>query len=962
MTQQTRAQQPANQTSGAGCWLIGIITTLVALVLVVVGLFLPPFSLYDQVFGEPYTALQQAGDAAVTQDGSFRLAAATDVSGTFEVNLNRISLQAFETASAEAAEWVPAVKQAVPYYLALQSPVYTVQTRGRTPQAVFVSADIPGTAASPDLLDLYGWYETERGGQWEFVPSYASGGSLETTLERVPVHLAIFQAAPDTPEVLLAYDVSRSLSAEVADVATIVAPGGLQPTLSGAVTGSLAAGFDTNADYSVMPLVADYSDPRAVDTETAVTLISNSNLRREHVRQLTALAESYDGILLDYRGLPDDQRANFTQFIQELGRSLDNSGRMLGVVVPAADNENGVWQTGAYDWRALGQAVDIFKIDMGINPATYVPGDNQLVEAMLRWATGEVNRTKILLGLTAQSVREIGGSYTTIGYDEGLAGLGDVQVEAENVSETGTVRPGSEVRAYLDGRAAISGVDTRINAPYLEYLDDSGSTTARIWLTTPDALRFRMDWTVSFALGGVAFDDLLQSDLAGGLLDTIDNYTAQIPGAPAPTDLALRWRVEGTDGLINESTTGLNEDLVIALEAPDGNYAINASVVGIGEQSDEATSARTGAEVALFRPTPTPTPLPTATPTPIPTATPTPVPIVPTQPQASNPVSGGNTNPLAAGNINMGTFEYGGHATSGTSSVAHDVMRRAGMSWLKVQIRYYPGNGPDVAAGAIQGAKNAGFKVLIGTVGNPADLRAGGEGYLQAYANWLGGIAGLGADAVEVWNEPNIDREWPRDEINGAAYVDMLRRSYQAVKQANPNTMVISGAPAPTGAEAAYPGQVVNDDRWLRQMVNAGGLQYMDCVGVHYNEGIVGPTQTSGDPRGGYYTRYLPSMVNVYWNIVGGQRPLCFTELGYLTPEGYPPLPSYFAWGSDTSAAEQAAWLAQAAAYLSQSGRVRMMIVWNVEFRVYASDPQAGFAILRPDGSCPACDALAGAR
>jgi hypothetical protein len=943
-----------------------MITTLTAIVLVVVGLFLPPFSLYDQFFGAPYTALQQTGDAIVSQDGSFRLAAATDINGTYEVNLNSVSLQAFESASTEAGEWIPAVKQQVPHYLALQSPVYTVQSRGSTPQAVFVSADIPGTAASPDLLDLYGWYETETGGRWEFVPSYASSGALETTLDSVPQHIAIFQAAPVAPDVLVTYDVSRSLISDVADVATIVSPGGLQPTLNGAITGSLAAGFDTGADYDVMPLIADYSDPRAVDTETVTTIISNSSLRREHIRQLTLLAQSYDGILLDYRGLPDDQRANFTQFMQQLSASLHGSGRTLGVVVPAAVNQDGVWQTGAYDWRALGQVVDIFKIDLGINPTTYVPGDNQLVEAMLRWATGEVNRTKILPGLTAQSVREIGGTYTTIGYDEGLAGLGDVQVEADSVSETGTVRPGSQVRAYLDGRDAISGVDTRINAPYLEYIDDSGSPTARIWLTTADALRFRMDWTVPFALGGVAFDDLLVDDLAGGVLSAIDQYKQQIPGAPAPTDLALRWRIEGTDGLLDEVTTGLNEDLVVTLEAPDGNYAVNASVVGIGEQSDDAASARTGAQVALFRPTPTPTPLPTATPTPIPTATPTPVPIVPTQPPApapvSNPVSSGNTNPLAAGNINMGTFEYGGHATSGTSSVAHDIMRRAGMSWLKVQIRYYPGNSPDVAAGAIQGAKAAGFKVLIGTVGNPADLRAGGEGYVQAYANWLGGVAALGADAVEVWNEPNIDREWPRNEISGAAYADMLRRAYTAVKQASPGTMVISGAPAPTGAEAAYPGQVVNDDKWLRQVVNSGGLQYMDCVGVHYNEGVVGPTQTSGDPRGGYYTRYLPSMVNVYWNIVGGQRPLCFTELGYLTSEGYPPLPSYFAWGSDNTVAEQAAWLAQAAAYLSQTGRVRMMIVWNVDFRLYASDPQAGFAILRPGGGCPACDALAGAR
>jgi hypothetical protein len=223
-------------------------------------------------------------------------------------------------------------------------------------------------------------------------------------------------------------------------------------------------------------------------------------------------------------------------------------------------------------------------------------------------------------------------------------------------------------------------------------------------------------------------------------------------------------------------------------------------------------------------------------------------------------------------------------------------------------------------------------------------------------------VAALGPDAIEVWNEPNIDREWPRDQISGAAYANMLRQAYSAIKGANGGVMVISGAPAPTGAEAAFPGQVVNDDNWIRDMINAGGLQWMDCLGAHYNEGIIGPSQRSGDPRDGYYTRYFFGMLDTYWNLSGGQRPICFTELGYLTSEGYPPLPAYFAWAGNVTLAQHAAWLAEAAALSSQSGRVRIMIVWNVDFTRYDSDPMAGYAMIRADGGCPACSAMAGAR
>ena len=39
-------------------------------------------------------------------------------------------------------------------------------------------------------------------------------------------------------------------------------------------------------------------------------------------------------------------------------------------------------------------------------------------------------------------------------------------------------------------------------------------------------------------------------------------------------------------------------------------------------------------------------------------------------------------------------------------------------------------------------------------------------------------------------------------------------------------------------------------------------------------------------------------------------------------------------------------------------GKVRLAIVFNVDFDYYGSDPQAGYAIIRKGGSCPACEAL----
>ncbi len=224
---------------------------------------------------------------------------------------------------------------------------------------------------------------------------------------------------------------------------------------------------------------------------------------------------------------------------------------------------------------------------------------------------------------------------------------------------------------------------------------------------------------------------------------------------------------------------------------------------------------------------------------------------------------------------------------------------------------------------------------------------------------FLGGVAALGPDAIEIWNEQNIDREWPSGEINPQTYVtQMLAPAYRAIKAANPNVMVISGAPAPTGFFGGCGGGGCDDAPYIAGMAAAGAASYMDCLGIHYNEGIVPPSQTSGDPRTEHYTRYFWGMVDSYWQAFGGARPLCFTELGYLSGKDYGGLPAGFAWANNTTISQHAQWLAEAVSLAANSGKVRMVIVFNVDFTTFGIDPQAGYAMIRKDGSCPACESL----
>ncbi len=969
-------RRPANTF---GCWLTALVTVFVAGMLALVGLFLPPFNAYERLFAQPLNDLSSAGASISSSDGSLRLTTVTQDGGFF-ARVDSIPLASFAAQDADAADWIPQLSAELPAYLALQSPIYDIGQRGSAPQRSTLEIAAPlNSLVQPGSLDMYGWYTPQTPGDpmagWQFIPSKhdAQTATYQADVGAVPQRVALFQSVPVQPTISNTHSVTQTLTQQVANVLDIAAPGGLQPTADGRVVGHLAPGFELGAPYAVMPSIHDYADPRALDTETANLILSNASTRLNHAQAIAQLIGNggFAGVFIDYRGVGIEQRDSFSQFLADLKANMNASGALLGVVLPMPgyDAASDTWTTGAYDWQAIGHHADLVTVNLPLDPQAYAP--NASVQQMLSWAVRNVQRQKLMLGLSGQSVRVVGGDVNRIGYDAALAGLGDVAYDTA-LSDVGTIEPGSEIRARLDGMAAASGVDTTLNAPYLTYLSDDGNPIAQMWLGTGDALRYRMDWVTRFALAGVMYDDLLSGDLADDALSAVQQFDQQLSRAPAPVELALRWRIEGADGLVDEVTTGINDQLVVTLAAPDGNYAFNVAVVGVGQQIDDDNtqmleSARSGAAVALFQATPTPTPLPTETPTPTPTQTPTPRPI---QATAAAPAGGGGAAPSGANfaaapppSGSIGNFEYGGHVSNPGSAQTVAAMRQAGMTWLKIQKRFYRGSdNVHEVADSINVARQNGFKVLIGTVGDPNQLGAGGQGYISDYTNWLSRIAALGPDAIEVWNEPNLDREWPRGQISGAAYADMLRQGYNAIKNTNGSVMVISAAPAPTGAENAFPGQVVNDDRWLTDMVNAGGLNYADCIGIHYNEGIVPPSVTNGDPRDNFYSRYYWTLTNLYWGIIGGQRPLCYTELGYLSSQGFPPLPGGFAWASNVTVEQQAAWLAQAAALSAQSGKVRMMIVWNVDFQGYGTDPQAGYAMIRPGGDCPACRTLAAAR
>ncbi len=210
--------------------------------------------------------------------------------------------------------------------------------------------------------------------------------------------------------------------------------------------------------------------------------------------------------------------------------------------------------------------------------------------------------------------------------------------------------------------------------------------------------------------------------------------------------------------------------------------------------------------------------------------------------------------------------------------------------------------------------------------------------------------------AIEVWNEQNLDREWTSVRgLSAANYVALLRDTYTAVKAIDPGIIVISGALSPTGGWTEPDGRVsaIDDFDYMTQLIQAGMLNYSDCVGVHHNGYNIGPSvpwdKVPPDPtakfRGPFdnphHSWSFYSTLQTYANkiaVAGGNQKLCVTEFGWAVTEDLGGYPRGFEFANDNTLEEQKTWTVEALENMREWDFVWLAFIWNLNY-----GPQAGW-------------------
>ena len=202
----------------------------------------------------------------------------------------------------------------------------------------------------------------------------------------------------------------------------------------------------------------------------------------------------------------------------------------------------------------------------------------------------------------------------------------------------------------------------------------------------------------------------------------------------------------------------------------------------------------------------------------------------------------------------------------------------------------------------------------------------------------------------QLWNEPNIYPEWGNRPVSPEDYTALLKAGAMAVRQADPEAVIIAGALAATIDldGTMTPTHNFNDLLFLQRMYDAGAASYFDIMAVQGYGLWSGPTDHRMHPRVMNFGR--PQFVRDLMVANGDEhKPLWISEMNWnAAPEDVDPR-----YGRVT--------LAQQAENLPLAyQRIRQEWPWlgvaNVWYLKRATDawdqarkPEAYFRLLDPD-------------
>ncbi len=548
---------------GPAAWLI---TFLVIPGLLVAALFLPPVRLLDRLQDFTMTRIPASGGAVSDPDGTMVSFPDEGVESAFSAEVTSVPRADFLAGNA-GTDLYNAV-EALPTNLVPKSPLYEINTSGTQPAITAIHVPIPTDSGAYETLGLYSW----DGLRWSHVPSTVittgnpNEDALESSLTAVPPNFMVMQNTGGVPSATI--DLGALPDKPQGAVVNYEAKSGLQLRGDGALDGVAPA----NTSGTTIPVIRNW-DGQVVRTDLINNLLLDPGQQDNQIASVvgTTVENGYPGIIVDYRGVDakPSARADFAHLISRLADELHTNGKTLGVRVEAPIQISAEqWDTLGYDWRALGSMVDTLIVPAPVDPRAYQAGGE--MDALLKYATGEVDPTRLQIELPAQSVERSGNYLLLKGYQEALKPLlAQVQATAN----------GEQIDLSLASPRLMEAVtwDDTVGMYRYSYVDDQGLERT-VYIEDAGSLANKLSLLQKYNVRNVTIQASPTGDIDPAMWDTLLKFQQDAVLPESKAALSVAYSVFSADG-----------SLLAEQSAPLENASISLPVRAAGDVRVDAT-------------------------------------------------------------------------------------------------------------------------------------------------------------------------------------------------------------------------------------------------------------------------------------------------------------------------------------------------------------------------------------
>ena len=574
---------------GPAAWLI---TFLVIPGLLVAALFLPPVRLLDRLQDFTMTRIPASGGAVSDPDGTMVSFPDEGVDSSFNAEVTSVPRADFLAGNA-GNDLYNAV-ELLPTNLVPKSPLYQVKTSGTQPSITDLHVPIPTDSGAYETLGLYSW----DGMRWSHVPSTAittgnpNEDALESSLTTVPPNFMVMQNTGGVPSATI--DLGTLPEKPQGAVVNYEAKSGLQLRGDGALDGVAPA----NTNGATIPVIRNW-EGEVVRTDLINNLLLDPGQQDNQIASVvgTTVQNGYPGIIIDYRGVDakPSARADFAHLISRLSDELHTNGKTLGVRVEAPIQISAEqWDTLGYDWRALGNMVDTLIVPSPVDPRAYQLGGE--MDALLKYATGEVDPTRLQIELPAQSVERSGSYLLLKGYQEALKPLlAQVQATAN----------GEQIELSLTSPRLKENVtwDDAVGMYRYSYIDDQGLERT-VYIEDAGSLAHKLSLLKKYNVRNVNIQASPTGDIDPAMWDTLLKFQQDAALPESRAALSVAYSLYKADGSLLAEQLAPLENATISLPVrADGDVRVDARLrTAAGAMLPFSVSGKVGGTATAAQP------------------------------------------------------------------------------------------------------------------------------------------------------------------------------------------------------------------------------------------------------------------------------------------------------------------------------------------------------------------------